>query len=88
MSDLDRRTIENVLDELVTYENVKRLDPMEFFGMIAESLNCVCINDKNFLYVYINGKGEIEDDVLNKIIKMCYKYGYKDRLRKCWKKPL
>jgi hypothetical protein len=61
---------------------------MEFFGMIAESLNCVYIDDKNFLYVYINGKGEIEDDVLNKIIKMCYKYGYKDRLRKCLEETL
>jgi hypothetical protein len=86
MSDLERKIVESVLDELVTYENVRKLDPMGFFGMVAERLDCVCIDEENLLYLYINREGEIEDDVLNKIIKLCYKYGYEDRVRKCWKK--
>jgi hypothetical protein len=34
--------------------------------------------------MYINRQGEIEDDVLNKVIKLSTKHGYKDRVRKCW----
>jgi hypothetical protein len=92
MSDLhlDSQRVKDVLDELVTYENITTYDPLTFFGMVAEKLNCVCIDKENLLYAYINQQGEIEDGcdmyILNKVIKIIYKYGYEDRVRKCWKK--
>ena len=87
MSDIehDKNLIKNVLDELITYENITLYDPITFFGMVAEQLNCICIDKENLLYAYINQQGEIEDDILNKVINIAYKYGYEDRVRKCWK---
>ena len=90
MSDLSlySQRIKEVMDELVTYENITKNDPIEFFGMIAERLNCVCIDKENLQYIYINGKGEIEGGcdmyILNKVIKLAMKNGYKDMVRKCW----
>lgn len=90
MSDLglNSQLVKDVMDELITYENITKNDPIEFFGMIAERLNCVCVDKENFQYTYTNGKGDVEKGcdmyILNKVIKLAMKYGYKDRVRKCW----
>ena len=86
MSDIeyDKKLIRDLLEELITYENITENDPLTFFGMIAERLNCVCIDRENLLYMYINQAGEIEDDdILNKVIRVVKKYGYEDIVRKC-----
>jgi len=89
MSDLHLKgqLVKDVLDELITYDNITTYNPITFFGMVAERLNCVCIDKENFQYIYINQQGDIEDDcdILNKVIKISMKYGYRDRVRKCWK---
>ena len=92
MSDLhlNSQLIKDVLDELVTYKNITENDPLKFFGTVAERLNCICIDEDNFQYIYINNQGDIEEGcdmyILNKVIQIAYKYGYEDMVRKCWKK--
>lgn len=87
MSDIeyDKDLINKVLDEVVTYETLINNPPDIVFGMIAERLNCVCIDEDHSDYIYINQKGEVEDkNILGKIEKIAYKYGFVDRIRKCW----
>ena len=87
MSDIeyDKDLINKVLDEIVTYENLTANDPHTVFGMVAERLNCICIDKDYSEYIYINQKGEIElKNILDKVRKLSYKYGFVDRIRKCW----
>ena len=87
MSDIeyDKDLINRVLDEVVTYEILTTHSPHTVFGMVAERLNCVCIDNDYSEYIYINQKGEIEDrNIFEKVRKLSYKYGFVDRIRKCW----
>lgn len=87
MSDIeyDKDLINKVLDEIVTYDILTTNDPHTVFGMIAEKLNCICIDKDHSEYIYINQKGEIENkNIFEKVRKLSYKYGFVDRIRNQW----
>lgn len=90
MSDIEtnKKLINDTLDEIITYDTLKNNELIAIFGMIAERLNCVCIDKDSLEYLYINNDGEIEDgdDIFDRVIHIAYKYGFVDRVRKCWKK--
>jgi hypothetical protein len=89
MSDIEtnKKLINDTLDEIITYETLKNNDLLVIFGMIAERLNCVCIDEDSLDYLYINNRGEIEDgdDIFDRVVQIACKYGFIDRVKKCWK---
>ena len=76
MSDIEynKDLINRVLDDIVTYDTLTKNNPHTVFGMVAERLNCICIDKDYSEYIYINQKGEIEDkNIFEKVRKLSYK---------------
>ncbi len=62
----------DIIEEVMTPENVKAYDPFELISMIAEKFNYVCIDRFRFEYIKINNEGEFEevkdiDDLMDNI---------------------
>jgi hypothetical protein len=83
----DKHLVVKAMEEVMTYDTIKSNYFLDIVGMVAERLNCVCIDKDNHYYMYINHDGELSGDgtyVFNKIMNLMMKYGYKELLKKRW----
>ena len=75
----DKELIEKAMDEVVKSDTIKNNDFFDIVGMVAEHLDCICIDKDMHYYLYINKNGEIEGEdtyVFDKIMNLMIRYGY------------
>jgi hypothetical protein len=75
----DKELIEKAMDEVVKSDTIKNNDFFDIVGMVAEHLDCICIDKDRHCYLYINKNGEIEGEdtyVFDKIMNLMIRYGY------------
>lgn len=80
----DRDLIKKAMEEVVTHKTLKNNDLFDIVGMVAERLNCICIDKDAYQYLYINQNGELEGEdtqVFDKIMNLMFKCGYIKLLR-------
>jgi|LakMenEpi03Aug12_release.lakeMendotaPanAssembly.Ray.scaffolds.fasta_scaffold305284_1 hypothetical protein len=81
----DKNLIIKAMEEVVTYETIKTNDFYDIVGMVAERLNCMCIDKDRHYYLYINKNGALEGEdtyVFDKIMNLMVKHGYINLLNK------